>query len=157
MVPLKKAHISPIYSYRRIVYFLCIMAETAVESIFGIKAGIVWQALNQNGPSNIGDLVKATSMSREEVYGALGWLGREDKILVEKKGRAMIFSLRKEEALLPVTEETAIAESEPKIKSKPRKGKPSKKTEKARKVKIPVKQTENPASQSESMEDFLLH
>ena len=48
------------------------MTETTVESIFGVNAGIVWRALNQNGPSNIGDLVKTTSMSREEVYGALG-------------------------------------------------------------------------------------
>ena len=74
------------------------MIELTVESIFGMKAGIVWKALNQNGPSNIGDLVKSTSMSREEVFGALGWLGREDKILVEQKGRAMIFSLREAEA-----------------------------------------------------------
>jgi DNA-binding transcriptional ArsR family regulator len=133
------------------------MAETNVELIFGTKAGVVWRALNQNGPSNIGDLVKSTSMSREEVYSALGWLGREGKIIVEQKGRAMIFSLRNEEALLPMIEETEIAESEPKIKSKSRKGKPSKKTEKARKVKIPVKQTENPANHSGRVEEFLLH
>jgi len=53
----------------------------------------MFRALNQNGPSNIGDLVKTTSMSREEVYGALGWLGRENKITVERRGRAMVFSL----------------------------------------------------------------
>ena len=69
------------------------MAETTVESIFGVNAGVVWRALNQNGPSNIGDLVKTTSMSREEVYGALGWLGRENKIAIERRGRAMVFSL----------------------------------------------------------------
>jgi hypothetical protein len=69
------------------------MTEPTVESIFGINAGVVWRALNQNGPSNIGDLVKTTSLSREEVYGALGWLGRENKILVERHGRAMVFSL----------------------------------------------------------------
>jgi hypothetical protein len=69
------------------------MTEITVESIFGMNAGIVWKALNKNGPSNIGDLVKATSMSREEVYGALGWLGRENKITVERRGRAMVFSL----------------------------------------------------------------
>jgi polyhydroxyalkanoate synthesis regulator phasin len=133
------------------------MAETTVESIFGMKAGIVWKALNQNGQSNISDLVKSTSLSREEVYGALAWLGREGKITVEQRGRAMIFSLHEAEALLPVIQETEIAESKPKIKSKPRKGKPSKKTDKARKVKIPLKQTENLASQNERVEEFLLH
>jgi len=81
------------YSYRRIVDILCVMTEITVESIFGMNAGIVWKALNKNGPSNIGDLLKATSMSREEVYGALGWLGRENKITVERRGRAMVFSL----------------------------------------------------------------
>ena len=70
------------------------MIETTVESLFGTNAGIVWKALNQNGTSNIGDLVKATSLSQEEVYGALGWLGREDKIVMEQRGRALLFSLR---------------------------------------------------------------
>jgi hypothetical protein len=70
------------------------MTDTTVESIFGVNAGIVWESLNQNGPSTIGDLVKATSLRQESVYGALGWLGRENKIVVEMRGRAMIFSLR---------------------------------------------------------------
>ena len=70
------------------------MEEVTVESIFGMKAGIVWEALNKNGPSNIGDIVKATGLRRELVYGALGWLGREGKISVERRGKAIIFSLR---------------------------------------------------------------
>lgn len=70
------------------------MTEITVESIFGAKAGIVWDALNQNGPSNIGDIVKATSLRRELVFGALGWLGRENKITVERRGKAIVFSLR---------------------------------------------------------------
>ena len=70
------------------------MTETTVESIFGAKAGIVWEALNKNGPSNIRDIAKATGMRRELVYGALGWLGREDKISVERRGKAIVFSLR---------------------------------------------------------------
>jgi DNA-binding GntR family transcriptional regulator len=56
--------------------------------------GIVWEALNQNGPITIGDIVKATGLSRQEVYGALGWLGRENKIAVERRRRAIVFSLR---------------------------------------------------------------
>jgi len=69
------------------------MTEPTVESVFGMKAGIVWEALNQNGPSTIGNLVKTTSLSREEIYGALGWLSRENKIAIERRGRAMVFSL----------------------------------------------------------------
>jgi len=69
------------------------MKEITVESIFGTKAGIVWQALNKNGPSTIDGIVKSTGMRRELVYGALGWLGRENKIAIERRGRAMVFSL----------------------------------------------------------------
>ena len=133
------------------------MKETTVESLFGIKAGIVWKALNRNGASNIRNLVKATSLGREEVYGALGWLGREDKILLDQKGRAMVFSLRYEEARLPLIEEIEEAESAPKTKSKPRKSKQPKKAKKARSIKSPVKQAESPAIQSERAEEFLLH
>jgi hypothetical protein len=131
------------------------MAETTIESLFGTKAGVVWEALNQNGASNIFNLVKATSLSREEVYGALGWLGREDKLVMEQKGRAMVFSLREEETRLSVPEETT--EPAPKAKSKSRKTKQPKKTKKVRSIKPPIKQTESSAKQSESVEEFLLH
>jgi hypothetical protein len=126
------------------------MKEMTVKSLFGSNAGIVWKALNQNGSSNIRNLVKTTSLSREEVFGALGWLGRENKIVVERKGRAMVFSLRAEEAHLRVPAETAKADSAPKAKSKRRKSKPSKRIKKAREVKAPV-------SQTEKIEEFLLH
>ena len=114
------------------------MAETTVESIFGTKAGIVWKALNQNGPSNIGDLVRITSMGREEVYAALGWLGREDKILVEKRGRAMVFSLREAEAPLKASKDTPIEDSAPQEQTQHKASKPPKKTTKARKIKAPT-------------------
>jgi hypothetical protein len=32
------------------------MEEITVESIFGTKAGIVWEVLNKNGPSNIDNI-----------------------------------------------------------------------------------------------------
>jgi hypothetical protein len=132
------------------------MKEITIESLFGTKAGIVWKALNQNGSSNLANLVKTTSLSREEIFGALGWLGRENKLVMERKGRAMVFSLRDEEARLPVLEETT-AEPAQKPKSNFRKTKQPKKTKKARSVKAPNKQTESPAEQSESVKEFLLH
>ncbi|MDD1742957.1 MAG: winged helix-turn-helix domain-containing protein [Methanotrichaceae archaeon] len=70
------------------------MTEMSIESVFGVKAGIVWEALNKIGPSTIGDIVKATGLRRELVYGALGWLGRENKIALERRGRALVFSLK---------------------------------------------------------------
>ena len=75
------------------------MTEMTIGSIFVVNAGIVWEALNENGPSTIADLVKTTSLSREEIHGALGWLGRENKISVEmgeggRGKRAIVFSLQ---------------------------------------------------------------
>lgn len=151
------------------------MTQIAVESVFGEKAGAVWRALNQNGPSNITNLVKTTSMSREEVFSALGWLGREDKILLEQKGREMIFSLRDPqarqeaaaEAAAEVTAKITMEEIAPKTKTKLKtktkrsKAKPPKKPMKAEAVKASKKQEE---SQEESLDkesdrtkDFLLH
>jgi hypothetical protein len=132
------------------------MNRPTVESLFGANAGIVWKTLNQNGPSNLTNLVKSTSLSREEIFGALGWLGREDKIEVEQKGRAMVFSLRDEEARMVVLEETAVKPAT-KPKSNRRKSKQPKKTKKDRLVKAPVKQTESTAEQSDRVEEFLLH
>ena len=94
-------------------------------------------------------------MSREKVYGALGWLGRENKVVMEQKGRAMVFSLGDEEARLAVPEETT-AEPAPKAKSNQRKTKQPK-AKKARSVKSPLKQAEIQTKQSESVEEFLLH
>jgi len=135
---------------------LDIMAGTTVESIFGINAGIVWKALNQNGASKIRNLMKATSLSREDVFGALGWLGRENKLVMEQKGRAMVFSLREEETRLSVPEETT-AEHAQKAKSKSGKTKQTKKTKKGRSVKAAAKQTENSAKQADKVQEFLLH
>ena len=69
-------------------------ARETIESIFGVNAGIIWQALNLNGPMTIDDLVKATALNPEEIYGALGWLGRENKISLKTRGKVRFFSLR---------------------------------------------------------------
>jgi hypothetical protein len=99
--------------YIGIEVFLSIMAEATVESVFGTKAGIIWNALNEYGPSSIGNLVKTTSLSREEICGALGWLGRENKVVVEIQGRAMIFSLRESEGRWQAIKGTTIGDSVP--------------------------------------------
>jgi hypothetical protein len=69
-------------------------ARDMVESLFGVNAGIVWEALKLNGPMTIDDLVKATALNPGEIYGALGWLGRENKISLEIRGKVRFFSLR---------------------------------------------------------------
>lgn len=136
------------------------MKQTTVESVFGTKAGVVWRALNQNGRSNITNLVKTTSMSREDVFSALGWLGREDKIVLMQKGREMIFSLRESEERLEVSpkesQKMTAGEKTPKEKPRRNKTKPLKKTKKANAVKAPLKQEEVLANEIERTKDFLL-
>lgn len=99
-----------------------------MDSMFGIKAGIVWQTLHKNGPSNMGDLVKTTSMSREEIYAALGWLGRENKIAIERRGRAMVFSLVESESHSESIKSMTMEEPKPKRQPKRRGFKAPKKT-----------------------------
>lgn len=65
-----------------------------VEVIFGMNAGTIWRSLDQKGPMTVGDLVKATALLPEDIYGALGWLARENKIFVERQGTVRIYSLR---------------------------------------------------------------
>ena len=69
-------------------------ARNLIEQIFGVNAGIVWKALNLSGPMTIDDIVKSTALNSEEIYGALGWLGRENKISLEIRAEVRFFSLR---------------------------------------------------------------
>ncbi len=68
--------------------------EESVDLVFGINAGIIWDLLNLKGPMLARDLAKAAALRTEDVHGALGWLAREDKINVQKKGRSRIYSLK---------------------------------------------------------------
>ena len=48
--------------------------------IIGANDGLVWNALNEADAMGIKQLKKATKLKDKEVYAALGWLAREDKI-----------------------------------------------------------------------------
>ncbi len=62
----------------------------------GEMAGLVWNALNENGQLNAKDLKKAAKAKTEkELYLALGWLLREDKLVVEGTEKDPVFSLKK--------------------------------------------------------------
>ena len=67
------------------------MTQKSVESIFGIDAGIVCNALNKNDMMTINDLMKATALQPDEIYVALG----ENKISVGACGKIRSYSLRK--------------------------------------------------------------
>ena len=61
----------------------------------GVNAGNVWNALNEGGKLNVKDLKKATKIKTDrELNLTLGWLLREDKVVVEEEGKEVFVSLK---------------------------------------------------------------
>ena len=61
----------------------------------GLLAGAVWTALNENGAQNAKDLKKAAKVKTDkELYLALGWLLREDKLAVSGDEKDPAFALK---------------------------------------------------------------
>jgi len=51
-----------------------------IASSFGTHAGVVWQTLEQNGPLSESALLEHTHLSTYQLFIAIGWLARENKI-----------------------------------------------------------------------------
>ena len=61
----------------------------------GEMAGRIWTALNEKPQQGVKDLKKATKAKTEkEVLVALGWLLREDKLVVVDTDKEPVFSLK---------------------------------------------------------------
>jgi hypothetical protein len=61
----------------------------------GTLAGAVWTALNENGALATKDVKKAAGLkSDKELYLAMGWLLREDKLNVADNGKTVTLSLK---------------------------------------------------------------
>ena len=52
----------------------------------GTYAGQVWQALNEADALGVKQIKKITKLKDKELYAALGWLARENKIYFEESG-----------------------------------------------------------------------
>ncbi len=52
----------------------------------GYSAGKIWQEIEKNGLIKIADLKKNTKMDIKDIYMALGWLAREDKVSFSEIG-----------------------------------------------------------------------
>lgn len=65
-----------------------------IEKI-GAVAGAVWTALNENGAMSAKDLKKACKIKTDkDLYLAMGWLLREDKLNVVEEGKEITLSLK---------------------------------------------------------------
>lgn len=67
--------------------------ETEFNEGLGVSAGKVWKALTEAGQASATKLSDTTGLDRNEIQRAIGWLAREGKIRVERKGKNEFFSL----------------------------------------------------------------
>jgi len=61
----------------------------------GSLAGAVWTALNENGEMAVKDLKKAAKIKNEkDLFLALGWLLREDKVEMAEEDKLITVTLK---------------------------------------------------------------
>lgn len=58
----------------------------------GLNAGKVWRILNEKGELSMYELCRLLSLTFEDVAMAIGWLARERKILIKRKGNMLFTS-----------------------------------------------------------------
>jgi len=77
------------------------LGETNLIGKIGTDAGKVWKALQTYGECDVSQLTRFTNLSVYDVYAALGWLARENKIQAKSENHPRRFSLvRKEQQIL---------------------------------------------------------
>jgi hypothetical protein len=59
----------------------------------GENAGKIWNTLNKSGEMTIAQVKKKATLNDVEANMALGWLAREDKIAISKRGNSTKISL----------------------------------------------------------------
>jgi DNA-binding transcriptional ArsR family regulator len=65
----------------------------------GEAAGKIWRHLAQNGEVSVSELPKGIQADTVTVHLALGWLSREDKLVLERKGKSVVVRLKEAAAL----------------------------------------------------------
>ena len=69
-------------------------SPVSIVAHIGDTAGVVWRLLSENGTMSLNKLVKAAGEPRDTVMQAVGWLAREDKVVIEENRRIRVVSLR---------------------------------------------------------------
>ncbi|MDR2622392.1 MAG: winged helix-turn-helix domain-containing protein [Dysgonamonadaceae bacterium] len=59
----------------------------------GTDAGRIWKVLDEQGIKSIKELKKLTKLTEKEIYAAVGWLAREEKLVFGKKEEDITLSL----------------------------------------------------------------
>jgi len=59
----------------------------------GIDAGNVWKILDDQGTKSVKELKKAAKLTDKEIYAAIGWLAREEKLAFRQEEDDWFISL----------------------------------------------------------------
>jgi hypothetical protein len=65
-----------------------------MSMIIGEAAGKLWNFLQENGPSSPSKIEREADIAKTDLQRAIGWLAKEDKILIEIHGRVETLSLK---------------------------------------------------------------
>ncbi len=60
----------------------------------GDAAGMVWKYLDQNKSASVSKITNETGINKNDVQRSIGWLLKEDKLVIEVVGRTEILSLK---------------------------------------------------------------
>jgi len=58
-----------------------------IKSQIGINAGKVWQFLDEKKESSLKEIKSELSLKNEDLWLALGWLARENKVFFYKENK----------------------------------------------------------------------
>jgi Protein of unknown function (DUF2582). len=61
----------------------------------GSDAGLIWKALDEMGTTNAKELKKAVKLTDKDLYAAIGWLAREEKVAFSHEDKELYLSLVK--------------------------------------------------------------
>jgi len=69
------------------------LGNTNLTDEIGDNAGKIWRLLNSQGQANISSIYKSTDLKFKDVYSAIGWLSRENKIRLVYENKQVFYKL----------------------------------------------------------------
>jgi Protein of unknown function (DUF2582). len=61
----------------------------------GTNAGLIWKALDEMGSLEVKELKKIAKLTEKDLYAAIGWLAREEKVLFNHEDKELYLVLVK--------------------------------------------------------------
>jgi hypothetical protein len=65
-----------------------------MQKEIGATAGLIWETLHKNGELSLAQLKREVKAKAPVFDWAIGWLAREDKILIARDKRSLRFRLK---------------------------------------------------------------